>query len=156
MVLLLLALTALVTAAVVITFTIDMQIQILAVYGLTAYDTDHTTELTFIDWGALYRGNDTRRPETTGAFYYLDNTGEGKIWLSYSINDWPSGVMLEVYVRKMGTTSFEKLNPGDVSSFYLDEGEAAEWYMLVTVENDAEFGTFTPKLTWQGCDSSAG
>jgi len=138
-----------VSAAIVASFKINTSIQILANYGIEVYDTDHTTPLASLDFGQYFRDDPRKRFPEVGT-YFIDSH-EGKVWLSYSLTGWPAGVTFELFARKVGGT-YEPLNAGVKTSFSLN-GESAEWYVLITAGASAEFGSFSPEITWNGHDT---
>jgi len=139
-----------VAGAVVCSFTISTSMTISATYGITVFDTDHSTVLSSLGFGEFHRG-DSRRFPSAGT-YFIDSE-EGSLWLSYTLTDWPAGVTLEIFIRKNGG-SYEALTPGKKTSFSIDEAAFAEWYSIVTVTDSAAFGSYSPKIVWAGNDSA--
>jgi hypothetical protein len=92
----LVAVSGVAIAAVVISQQINTQIQILASYGMEVYDTDGTTLLTSVDFGSAYRDDNFFTP-TDSIYYYIKNTGEADIWVSFSVTDPVSDVTIQVH-----------------------------------------------------------
>jgi len=139
-----------VAGAVVASFTISTSMTISATYGITVFDTDHSTVLSSLGFGEFHRG-DSRRFPSAGT-YFIDSA-EGSLWLSYTLTDWPSGVTLELFIKKTGGV-LELLTPGKKTSFSINEAAWAEWYCIVTVGDSANFGAYSPKIVWAGNDSA--
>ena len=135
---------------------ITMPMIIEARYDMGIYDKDGTAPLTTIELGTFHRG-DTKRFPSSGD-YFIDNIGEGDLWVSWSKEDFPTGVTVKVYILcSTKSPPYTILSEGEIyTSFDGINVDSAKWYIEITVDASAQFGSFTPKLVWNGHDSSTG
>lgn len=142
-------------AAIVVTREVSLTMVIQARYDMKVFDTDHTTELTPIDLGTFYRGDEKRFPSGTDN-YFIDNIGEADIWVSWKKQGtWPSGVTVTMYLDY--GAGFETIAEGSIISQPLyapGKPNSFEWYFEIEATSTAEFGSYSPTLTWNAHDSS--
>ena len=157
LVLLLTITVAVITATIVFTRDIQTSITIRAHYNLTVFDTDHTTPLPSIPFGDFYRDDPSKRFPDTGT-YMVNNSGEGVVYIAYTLTDWPIGVTLDVYVKRSDEDNVNPLAEGAIYSKALDESavRTLEYYMIVTPSSNAPIDSYTPVFTWIAYDSSSG
>lgn len=128
---------------------VQISMEIVGLWNMRVFDTDHTTELTAIDFGTLYRGDTKRYPDGV-ATYLVENTGDYTFYGGWQKSaDWPAGLTITIYVN--GSPVNEKYVS---TTTMLEPGSSFEWYIEITVSSDATLGTHNPVLTWDACDST--
>jgi len=130
---------------------ITMNMTVKSHYNMQVYDIDHTTVLTAISWGDIYKGETYKRPADTplNNIYYLDNKGDAgyAIKINYTVQNLPTGVTLTMHVCQ--GTAWQTLNAGELSVFTINAGEFIIWYVEITVGVDAPLGSYSDiVLTW--------
>lgn len=111
------------------------------------YDVDGVTILENIDFGAFYRGETKRVPESGN--YWVKNTRDQSIYLSWSIEDLPSDMKIHIYGVLVGQGNFTELEEGQIYRFPISLGTRFLWYIEVEVSTTVEFNDYRPILTWR-------
>ena len=142
-------------AAIVLHKDISTSLVVEANHNLSIIDTDYATVLTAIVFGTLYRGDVATYPSAApGTIYYIKNTGQADLWLSYSTMSWPSDVSLEMWIKKDPSGSWAVLPISTVTSFSIAPGGYANWYVILTIGSNATFGTYNSTITWNAHDTA--
>ncbi|MFX1484391.1 MAG: hypothetical protein ACFFCP_14515 [Promethearchaeota archaeon] len=137
------------TTYAVIMFSVDvpMGLEISGEWGMDFYiDATMTIPLTSIDFGTLHPGD-------SGSLgpYYIMNSGDYYIFLSYSLTDWPVGVTLEMELYDLMSVSIlplDEIYPVGI------EPHTGGWTFTIhyTVTGAAASGVYSPTLTWNAND----
>ncbi len=146
-----------VIAAIVAYRQVSMSMEVKARNDIELYQPDHTTVLTSIDLGTFYREDSKTFPsDAPTSYFFIDNIGEANIWVSWSKQGFPSGVNVIMMVD--WGAGFQQVNENSIiqQPLYTDGNDNFKWYFTVTATDTAEFGAFTPTLTWNAYDSASG
>lgn len=141
-------------AAFMISRQVSMNMSVVAVWGMTLYDTDHATELTTVALGEFHRGDSTLFPGGTDS-YTMKNTGELDSYFSYSVSGLSTGVTLVMEFKRNGGT-WEPITADSIKATPLAPGASIEWRFTVTVGPTAAFTTSTPQITWNSYSTASG
>ena len=148
------AISSIAVATIMIYKEVSISMEIQGVYKMIILDTDKETELTAIAFGVLHRG-DTERYPATGS-YWIYNTGEKNIFLSYSLTDFPADASLTMHIKKDTEETFNVLVERGIYPYDLYELHYYEWYIEISVDSTAALASYNPVLTWNAHDSAAG
>jgi hypothetical protein len=130
-------------AAIMLYVDVPMSIEISAEWGIGLYMTPDGTgpELTGIDFGTLHPGD-------SGSLgpYYIMNSGDYTIFLSYSLAGWPDDVTIDVEITADGQTI--SLAPDEVHPNGLPPTSVSGSLTIYYIVSDtAESGVYSPLLT---------
>ena len=135
-------------AALMLYVDVPMSIEITGEWGLGLYmDANGMMPLTSLDFGTL-------KPGDSGSLgpYYIMNSGDYVIYLSYSLTDWPSDVTLQMELVDdtapiMLAPDF--IHPNGMPANYIG------WTFTIhyDVSETAGDGVYSPTLTWNAHDS---
>jgi hypothetical protein len=138
-------------AAIMVSKDVSTPFTIEGKWGILVLDKDKTTELTTLDLGILYRGDNVRFP-TTGNFW-IKNAGDYSFYVSRSVVGVPSEVTYHVWYRNEGAANWELLNDdAEIYPTIVNPGAYGEWYLQVIVGSTAPFGSYPVTLSWRGHD----
>ena len=141
-------------AAIVVQKQISTQIQIMAAYDMEILDIDEKTPLMTVDFGSHYRGEEFKVPEAQK--YSIKNTGEGDIWLSFDVVDWPENVQIWLQCWVSNYWADNIANPGDISISPLPPGQIMGFNFNIKITSTASFGSYTPTITFTAYDTATG
>ena len=111
------------------------------------YDVDGVTILENIDFGDFHRGETKRFPESGN--YWVKNTGDQNIYLSWSIEGLPTDVKIYIYGVGESQGNFTELPEGQIYSVPITPGLRFLWYIEIEVSTKAEFNDYRPVITWR-------
>lgn len=138
-------------ATIVVYQEVPTSITILAVYGMEVYDVDGKTLLETIDFGQHHRGDSFLSPvDYDTNSYYIKNTGEeADIWISFSVTGWMNDVEI-----KLGCEGF--IFPDEISPNSIAPGETVTVFFSISISSTAEFGSYTPTITFNAYNTAEG
>jgi hypothetical protein len=142
-----------VLAAIVVSRQLSASITIEAVYDIEIYDTDKTTILTSVDFGVATRGEAKTLPDG-GLRYYIKNTGDKEIWISFTVANAPADVTFKVSYTDPNTQT--QVLSGEITSFSIAPGVFQDFLVQAWVSDTAEFGTFNPTITFNALNTATG
>ena len=144
----LMALTAGVTYAAIVYFVdVSMSLEIIGDYIIAVYDSSAVTPLTDISFGQLSKYEVSSR-----GLYYIENTGDTEVYLSFSLTGWPADVPIYISVEDEYFSLVADLAPDDTTSVTLSPGIMWSWEINYEVWPTAVVGTYTPTLRWNAYD----
>ncbi|MHA2424929.1 MAG: hypothetical protein ACXAEF_09090 [Candidatus Thorarchaeota archaeon] len=125
-----------------------MSLEITGEWGMGLYmDEAMVVPLTSIEFGTLYPGE-------SGLLgpYYIMNKGDYGMLISYSLVDWPAGVIFEMELYDL--TQVYILAPDEIYPIGI-EPHTGGWTFTIhyTVTGAAENGVYSPVLTWNAHDT---
>jgi len=141
-----------VVAAIMISKDVSTPLTIEGQYNMVVLDTDKTTELTMLDLGTLHKGDVVTYPANPEASpFWIKNTGDYDLYISAEVVGSPTEVYYQVFYRPGVTKEWEMLNTADeIYPTQIGPNGFGQWYIKITVNSNAVFGTYPITLSWRG------
>jgi hypothetical protein len=130
--------------AVLVSKQVPMTMKVVTVNDFTILNFDKTP-LASIDLGSFYRGGSKTFPATDN--YWLKNTGDENMYLSWSISGLPTGTTIGLELKI--NTNWIITTPNTIYSDAFTPTNDVAWKFTITVGGSTPFGdAYTPVITW--------